>query len=427
MKKLLLGSAILSTIIYANPITNDDLANELEKQKVTAPKTSTSGFMPQISLNIDASYKNISFDNEAESEHVEIPALVHGGGEEHEGHSHGTLAGEDGFKVNYAELAISASVDNYFDLMSIFHITQDDFEIEEAYISTKALPFNLKAKVGKFKSDFGYLNAKHHHAYNFADMPLIYTALLGDHGLTEEGFQLQYVLPTPFYAMAGVEILRGANELSYGYEGFREIEDKEFPSLFIGYLKTSFDLGGGTLLAGVSMANGKSKINHLEDEENAHAFDGETKIYGIDLTYKKYFSTHHAITLQGEYLYREMSGNRYVPLDDNAWRAIVPIEKKQGGFYAQLIYQYDKHFRAGLRYSAINQNDVLVRGIEQDIEDDIKVTSAMIEYNFSEMSRVRLQYNHNASLYDDEGNPNNKNELIIQFNYTIGAHGAHKF
>ena len=60
-------------------------------------------------------------------------------------------------------------------------------------------------------------------------------------------------------------------------------------------------------------------------------------------------------------------------------------------------------------------------------EDDMYIATAMLEYNPSEFSRIRLQYNHNSSLYDEHDEKNNKNEIILQFNYAIGAHGAHSF
>ena len=65
--------------------------------------------------------------------------------------------------------------------------------------------------------------------------------------------------------------------------------------------------------------------------------------------------------------------------------------------------------------------------MDKDMTDDIAVTSAMVEYNFSEYSRLRLQYNHNGSLYNEDGIKNNKDEILLQFTYAIGAHGAHSF
>lgn len=432
MKKILMVSIVVSTLLSAQETTQDSIMQQLQGMKTKS--TTSSGFMPAISLIADVSYNNISFDDKEHTDHLEIPGFIHAGTDAHSDHMHTPLAGNDGFNFNYAELGLSASVDNYFDLMAVFHMTEDDFEVEEAYATTRSLPYHLRAKIGKFRSDFGYINNKHEHNYNFADIPLIYLTLLGDHGINEVGAQLQYVLPLPVYVMAGIEALQGENEQSYGIDGFQDVDDVSAPGLWVGYLKTSFDLGGGTLLGGVSIAKGKTRINHLEDEHaheeehegeeemeeaEGHAFAGDTTIYGIDLTYKKYFAADHAITWQSEYLYRNMDGTQY-----NAEGTGTSLEKKQAGFYSELIYQVDRNWRTGVRYSGITKNDV---SLNPDITDDIYIASAMVEYHFSEFSRVRLEYDYNSALYTDDGEKNNQNQVSLQFNYAIGAHGAHAF
>jgi len=456
MQKILITSAVASAMLFAQGTTEQSIQEQLESKKVKAYE-SKSGFMPDISLIVDASYTHQSWDEEGHTDGLEFPGLVHGGGHDHDGHAHTSLAGEDGFNLNYAEMTIGASVDKYFDLKGVFHLTEDDFEIEEAFATTRSLPYHLQLKLGKFKSDFGYLNNKHRHNYNFYEMPLVYSALLGDHGLNEQGFQLQYVVPAEQYIMVGVEAFKGENERSFGHEGFTvggeghdhdeheeehdeheeeghedeghmtSIDDTDFPSLWIAYAKTSFDIGNGTLLAGVSMAQGDSRMNHLEDEESPHAYEGENTLYGVDLTYKYYFAADNAITWQSEYIYREMDGTQYAQnAVSDEWQG-VSMKKEQAGYYTELVYQYDKNYRAGVRYSAINQNEVTVNGNVKAQPEDMYVASAMLEYNPSEFSRIRLQYNNNSSLYDEEGHKNNKNEIILQFNYAIGAHGAHAF
>jgi len=263
-------------------------------------------------------------------------------------------------------------------------------------------------------------------------MPLIYTRMLGEEGLNEQGFQLQYLVPSEQYIMLGVEVFKGQNEQSFGYEGFEiskdshfVIEDTNYPSLWVAYAKTSFEMGQGTVLTGVSMAEGNSRLNHLDDE-NAQAYEGKNTLYGLDFTYKYYFTANHAITWQNEYLYREMDGTQYTQNASGQWQGLS-LEKAEAGYYTELIYQYDKNWRTGFRYSAINQNEVTVNGNDKSNPEDSYVASAMLEYNPTEFSRLRLQYNHNSSLYDEEGNKNNNNEIILQFNYAIGAHGAHAF
>lgn len=456
MKKIWIASVLVPALLCAQNTSEASIETILESKKVKTSKSTS--WMPDISLIVDTSYTHQSFDEEQHTEHLELPGLVHGGGHDHGGHAHAPLTGNDGFNLNYAELTIGASVDKYFDLKGVFHLTEDDFEIEEAFATTRSLPYHLQLKLGKFKSDFGYLNNKHHHNYNFSEMPLIYSALLGDHGLTEQGFQVQYVLPTSQYVMVGLEALKGENERTFGYKGFTigaeghdheeeghgeheeegheeeghgesltSIDDGDFPGIFVAYLKTSFDIGDGTLLAGVSMAKGDARINHTGEEEDAHAFIGKNTLYGIDMTYKYYFAADHAITWQSEYLYREMDGTRHTKNAMSGEWKTMDFKKEQGGVYSEFIYQYDKNWRAGLRYSAINQNDVIANSKNRNKPEDMYAVSAMLEYNPTEFSRIRLQYNHDSSLYDEEGHKNNKNEIVLQFNYAIGAHGAHAF
>ena len=447
MKKIWIASVLVPALLCAQNTSEASIETILESKKVKTSKSTS--WMPDISLIVDTSYTHQSFDEEQHTEHLELPGLVHGGGHDHGGHAHAPLTGNDGFNLNYAELTIGASVDKYFDLKGVFHLTEDDFEIEEAFATTRSLPYHLQLKLGKFKSDFGYLNNKHHHNYNFSEMPLIYSALLGDHGLTEQGFQVQYVLPTPHYVMVGLEALKGENERTFGHEGFTigadahdheeeeheeeghgesltSIDDSAFPGILVGYIKTSFDIGEGTLLAGASMAKGDFRANHQEDE-NPHTFHGTSTLYGADMTYKHYFAADHAITWQSEYLFREMDGTKYVENAANGEWMGSSLKKEQSGFYTELIYQYDKNYRAGLRYSAISQNEITANGNVKENPEDMYVASAMLEYNPTEFSRIRLQYNHDSSLYDEEGHKNNKNEIVLQFNYAIGAHGAHAF
>lgn len=172
---------------------------------------------------------------------------------------------------------------------------------------------------------------------------------------------------------------------------------------FISYLKSSFDVGeGGTVLAGVSFAKGDATV-----EEEFNPFGGDVTLYGADLVYKKYLSTHQYIAWQSEYLYKENDETEQ-------------LNTKQAGFYTQVIYQYNKEIETALRYSAITQNDILTDGILEDATKD-NTLSAMVKYNFSEFSHLRLQYNHNN--HDNENN----DQFIVQMTFIIGAHGAHTF
>ncbi|MCS7284608.1 MAG: hypothetical protein NZ527_02720, partial [Hydrogenobacter thermophilus] len=248
---------------------------------------SQKAFLPDISLIIDTSYVNRNVRDETFRK-LEIPGLYH---KHADGRGHGELNKERGFNFNYAELYLYAPVDPYFDLYATIPFSEEGSEVEEAYAVTRGLPFGLQFKVGKFRSSFGRLNAMHPHMWDFANLPLVYKAFFGDDGLKEKGVQINWLAPTPFYLLFGVEALQGENEQSFGTKGFTvgdiSVKDTRKPNLYVGFVKTSFDIGNLSVLTGLSYADGRTRIDHLNTEE-PHAFAGKTRIYGFDLT-AKYF------------------------------------------------------------------------------------------------------------------------------------------
>jgi len=386
-----------------------------------------------LSLIVDTSFVARN-KNDQEFKHLEIPGLYHR--HEGNGHGHGTLNEKRGFNLNYAELYLYAPVDPYFDLYATIPFSEDGAEVEEAYAVTRGLPFGFQFKVGKFRSSFGRLNAQHPHAWDFANQPLVYKVFLGDDGLKEKGVQLNWLAPTPFYLLFGVEVLQGENEQSFGTEGFKmnnindtsgtsiTIVDTKKPNLYVGFVKTSFDVGNLSVLTGLSFATGHSRINHLEGDD-PHAFAGKTQLYGFDLTAKYMIDSYRYISFQGEYLYRDQKGTRY-GYDSAGDLETDELKKKQGGFYTQLVFKFDRRWRAGVQYNLINKNDVKRNGVKMNLPDNLPAYYAMLEYSPTEFSRIRLQVGQNRAFFHDVSRKT-VNEVILQFNFAIGAHGAHPF
>jgi hypothetical protein len=386
-----------------------------------------------LSLIVDTSFVARN-PNDREFRHLEIPGLYHR--HEGNGHGHGALNERRGFNLNYAELSLYAPVDPYFDLYATIPFSEDGAEVEEAYAVTRGLPFGFQFKVGKFRSSFGRLNAQHPHAWDFANQPLVNKVFLGDDGLVEKGVQLNWLAPTPFYLLFGVEVLQGENDQSFGTEGFNvpitqgnptpniPIGDTEKPNLYLGFVKTSFDVGNLSFLTGLSFATGHSRINHL-DADHPHAFAGKTKLYGFDLTAKYMIDSYRDISLQGEYLYRDQEGTEY-EYDNTGNLQTEELKRKQGGFYTQLVFKFDKRWRAGVQYNLINKNDVKKNGVKEDLPSNLPAYYAMLEYSPTEFSRIRFQVGQNRAFFH-HGSRETVNEFILQFNFAIGAHGAHPF
>lgn len=437
MKKLIF--AIMLIFAYnivnaqeASTVAETERRRDAYNEPISAP-FSQGKFVPDISLIADFSLAGRDIGNERYSS-LEVPGLIHAHADDEHGHEHAALNAKNGFNFNYAELSLYSVVDPYFDLFATFHLSDESFEVEEAFFTTRSLPSGLQLKAGKFLSSFGRINEQHSHYWDFASQPLVYKAFFGDHGLLEKGARLTLLAPVPFYLLVGGEVLSGENEASFGAEGFEDasgtnsVDDAIGPELYTGYIKTSFDLGNFVVLMGGSIAHGTTRINHGVDETfvdnpEGHAIRGITSIIGGDLTLKYLIDSYRYISLQSEYLYRVFDGDRY----DNQG-AKVELEKKQSGLYTQLILRFAQRWRVGFRYDLINKNEIKVGTADTDLPENLVRYTGMLEFSPSEFARIRLQYGHDRSSYLYEGEKKQvNNELVLQFNMAIGAHGAHSF
>ncbi len=408
-------------------------ANSENQAKNNSP-FDQSKFVPDISFIADISYLSRDLSNDSYSA-LHIPGTYFPLGHINEdGHSHAGFNSLRGFNFNYGELSLYSIVDPYFDLFAIIHLVPEHAGLEEAYITTRKLPYGFQIKAGKFLSSFGRINEQHTHSWNFTDRPLISNLLFGDEGLNEIGGRITWVAPTNFYLMFGTEILTGDNEMSFGTASFSDpnriikVDEDEGPNLFIGYARSAFDIGETALLLGISYAHGSTKAEHDFSSTSGEgvAMKANSNIIGGDFTLKHSFDAVRYLSFQAEYLYRLMDGTYYTRDSMNAVN-IHDLEKNQSGFYFQLIGKLGLQWRAGVRYDLINTNDAKIDGIKNSFPENLAKYSAMIEYNPTEFSRLRLQYNHDRSKYLEPNIYKPFSEIILQLNVTIGAHGAHSF
>ena len=359
-----------------------------------------SQYVPDISLTVDTSYVYRDKKTTGE-EHAH----------EHEDHAHAAFNANDGFNLNYAELVLSSNVDPYFSLDGVFHFTEEGVEIEEAYFTTTALEYSLRLRGGKMLSNFGRLNTEHHHVWDFADNSLVNEAFLGNEGLSDMGLQLQWVAPTETYLMGGIEVLQGSEHASFKNSAIEDanISATTAPSLYIGYIKTSFDVGDSIFYGGLSYAYGANNLEHFREDE-ALSFSGYSTLYGIDLTIKHYFDSYSYLSLQSEWILKNLNGES---LENRQKKS---VDENEAGYYAQLVYAYNQNYRFGFRGDSL-----------YDEANTQNRYSLMSEYNPSEFARLRLQYNYKDSELDNEGHEQNQHSVILQLNIAIGAHSAHAF
>lgn len=387
MKKKILLCTFLASSLFAQSEL-DAIKEQLnnQKQEIAQLKSkntnnsasfSQNAYLPDIALIFNMSAVGRDIEND-KYEEAEIQGFID------KGDIHLPFNKNRGFNFNYAEVAMHSVVDPYFEAFANFHLHPDEFEIGEAYVQTTALPYSLCIKAGKFKSAFGRINAKHQHSWHFDAQPVIYKVLFGPDSISDAGLQLQYITPTQNYLMFGAEAMQGTNERSFG--------DSRQNNLYVGYIKSSVDIGEDlSILGGVSFAQGTNITLNPTD------------IYGIDLTLREQLGSYSALIWQSEYLQR----NKDIGLE----------VEKQAGFYSEFIYQYNNNYATGVRYDGIKENNAV---------QYLKKATAMIEYKPFPMSRLRLSYS-----YDNTKSFNAQrraiNEVMLSLNIAAGAHGAHDY
>ncbi len=399
-------------------------------QASTQSVTAGNAFNPRISAILDGNYYHDGLNGNGASLLGEAAQPSHTGHEE-EGHAHGG-GQSNGMNLRTAEFAFSATVDPYFDASVFLTMEGDEIDLEEAWFETRMLPNGLKIKAGKFLSDFGYLNNKHEHQWEFADQNLAYLNLLGDHGLQDTGVQLTWLPETPFYTLLGVELLQGDQERVGAFVddtdertalGLSEQDDG--PRMVTMFAKVSPDLGYDHALqiGGTYVYNRQHQEIHEELFETG--LEGDADLYGLDLVYKYDNAAAYGqgdFNFQAEYLRS---------VKDVTVRAGDPLEIGNGrklttdGLYVQGTYGFLPRWQVGLRYDALGLTNKVTGDISESFGSSDRWTAALT-WTPTEFSRFRMQYAHNDIL-EESGTRESFNTFWLQFLMSLGSHGAHSF
>ena len=129
---------------------------------------------------------------------------------------------QNGFSVQNVELSIGAAVDPYFDAQAniIFQIDAEGetvVELEEAFFTTRSLPWGLQVKGGQYFTEFGRLNKQHPHSWSFVDQPVVLSRFFGGDGLRSQGARVSWLTPTDWYSeiIVGIQNPKGETAASF--------------------------------------------------------------------------------------------------------------------------------------------------------------------------------------------------------------------
>jgi hypothetical protein len=378
---------------------------------VNAP-SSASGFNPAIALILSGSYASLSQD----PRHYRIPGFLAGGE---------IGPGVQGFSLGESELSLSANIDPWFyGAMNLALAADNSASVEEAYVQTTALPAGLSLRMGRYLSGIGYLNEKHPHTWDFVDAPLVYQVFLGGQ-LKQDGLQWRALLPTEQFVELGGG-LGAAGPYPSGGDNRRQ------PGTATLFAHTGGDIGAShSWRAGLSMLWAQAEGRASEDIDNVgnavtHVFSGNSRLAIVDGVWKWAPNGNPQrtnLTLQGEYFRRLESGSLTV---DSAGQALADSYRStQSGWYAQAVYQFMPAWRVGARYDRLDSGSVDASGNSAALflpEYSPTRSTLMLDWSPSEFSRVRLQFANDRARYGSSDN-----QFFIQYQMSLGAHGAHGY
>ena len=284
------------------------------------------------------------------------------------------------------ETSLQAVVDPYARADFFVGITPDGVDIEEGYITFPTLPGGLLMKAGKLRSGFGKVNALHGHLLPWTDRPLVMANLLGgEEGMAGAAMSVARLLPNPwFFLEATGEVACAASE-QFRCDRARDVT-------YLGRVRGYQDVSeAANLDVGASVAYGRNSVEG----------SSTTRLTGLDATFR-FRPLRRAI-------YR-----RVLARSELVWNRRSEIGSTAFGTYLSGDYQFARRWFAGVRY------DHAARALEPGVNDS--AISGVLTYWPSEFSQIRGQYRR--TRYADAPHAS---ELLFQFLFSIGAHGAHPF
>jgi hypothetical protein len=275
---------------------------------------------------------------------------------------------------------------------------EEGVELEEGYATLTELPGNLQAKVGKMRAAFGKVNTLHTHVLPWADRPLVINNLVGgEEGISDAGVSVARLIPigNVFFEATG-QLFRGD---AAGGELFKSSRPGDLS--YVGHLRGYFDITESTNLDfGGSYSRGHNAAG-LVDDVDVGRFT--TQLFGVDATFRWRPLTraiYHQFVARTEYIHSD--------------RDQFDGLQKADGFYLSGDYQFARRWWIGGRF------DQSARADDASLLD--RGQSFLLTFRPSEFSQMRGQYRRTAY-----GDAPTAHEFLMQFQFAIGAHGAHPF
>jgi hypothetical protein len=308
------------------------------------------------------------------------------------------IRADPAFQMHESEASFQAVVDPYSRADFFVSFGQEGVELEEGYLTFTSLPGGLLTKVGKMRAAFGKVNTLHNHVLPWADRPLVTNNLVGgEDGISDAGISVARLIPNPWiFLEATGQVFRGdsGSEQSPLY-----LSSHRGQVSYVGHLRGYHDLSESTNIdLGFSASRGFNGSGLTIGDD-----DFKTRLFGVDATLRwkpLQRAIYHSIVGRSEVIWSQRD---------------QPNGTQSGmGWYVSGDYQLARRWFAGVRFDASD------RAENASLRD--YGGSLVLTYWPSEFSQVRGQFRRTNYAIGPAAN-----EVLFQFQFSIGAHGAHPF
>ena len=305
-------------------------------------------------------------------------------------------------QLHESEAAFQAVVDPYARADFFISFGEEGVGVEEGFITLTSLPGGLLTRVGKMRAAFGKVNSLHNHVLPWADRPLVIGNLVGgEDGIDDAGISVARLIPNPWiFLEATGQVFRGDSGIDpSGNPLYQTTERGELS--YVGHLRGYKDISeNANIDLGFSYSRGHNGLSNGNVSDPGSLV---TQLYGVDATYRwkpLKRSIYHSFVGRTEWIWS---------------RRDEPAGLQSGsGMYVSGDYQFARRWFAGVRYDRSNRPD---NAAALDTGGSVILT-----YWPSEFSQVRSQFRRTNYALGPSAN-----ELLFQFQFSIGAHGAHPF
>jgi len=300
-------------------------------------------------------------------------------------------------ELHESEVALQAIVDPYARADFFLSFGEQGVNVEEGFVTFPTIPGGLLLKVGKMRAAFGKVNGLHTHVLPWADRPLVTRNLVGgEDGINDAGVSVARIIPIPwFFLEATGQVFRGDSA-----DVFRSNQRGDL--MYLARLRAYQDLSESTNIdLGASVTTGHNGAGVVSGVDPGRF---TTRLFSADATLRwkpLQRSIYHSFIARSEFVWsrRDQGGG----------------PQSAFGYYVSGDYQLGRRWFAGARVDHSEHADAA------SLLDTGQ--ALVLTYMPSEFSVIRGMYRR--TRYAQQSRI--AHEFLMQFQFAIGAHGAHPF